>query len=142
MADRTSESPLSPAPRYPERVTSVYERKTGTNTVRRGPLRFEEGLATDTDVPDDFQLGIMQGYRVAPGRMNHNANVYEKWPDETLKQRAHMGSAAWVEAPTFLGEFAHGSGPEAEMRYEQVDRGHPNPQGARYERINPAMVRD
>ena len=27
------------------------------NTTRRGPLRFEEGVATDTDIPNDFGQG-------------------------------------------------------------------------------------
>lgn len=127
---------LAPAPQYPERVGAVYERKFGINPARRGPLRFEEGVATDTDVPNDFQLGVMQGYITAPGRPNHNANVYEKWPEETMKQRAHVGSSAWVEAPTFLGEFAHGSFNDfAALKYEQVDRS-----GGRYQRLNPANV--
>lgn len=131
-------SPLAPTPRYPERVTSTYETKIASNSDRRGPLRFEEGLATDTDVPDDFQLGIMQGYITAPGRPNHNQNVYEKWPAETMKQRAHVGSASWVEAPTFLSEFAQGSFTQnAEVKYEQIDR-----TGGRYQRINPAEIND
>src|SRR4051812_40397970 len=96
---------LAPAPRYPERVSPVYERKVAEQRVgNRGPLRFEEGIATDTDVPNEFQKGVMQGYITAPGRPNHNANVYEKSPEETMAERAHVGSAAWVEAPTFLGE--------------------------------------
>jgi hypothetical protein len=128
---------LAPNPQYPERVGNTYETKVGVNAPRRGPLRFEEGLATDTDVPNDFTKGVLQGYQTAPGRPNHNANVYEKWPEETMAQRAHVGSAAWVEAPTFLGEFAHGSGRAAEIKYEQVDRS-----GGRYERINPANVPD
>ena len=94
---------LAPNPQFPERVGTTYETKVGVNGVRRGPLRFEEGIATDTDVPNDFTKGVMQGYQTPPGRPNHNANVYEKYPEETLQQRAHMGSAAWVEAPTFLG---------------------------------------
>jgi hypothetical protein len=109
----------------------------------RGPLRFEEGIATDTDVPDDFVLGIRQGYMTAPGRPNHNANVYEKFADETMKERAHVGSAAWVEAPTYLGEFAHGADHQlAERKYEMVDRGSPNPDGRRYMRRNASEVND
>ena len=138
MADRNLSSPLAPEPRYPERVGTTYETKVGVNTQRRGPLRFEEGLATDTDVPSDFTEGVMQGYRTAPGRPNHNANVYEKYPEETMRQRAHVGSAAWVEAPTFLGEFAHGANNDlAAVKYEEVDRS-----GGRYERLNPANVPD
>lgn len=100
---------ISPAPQFPERAPNVYELKESGNATRRGPLRFEEGIATDTDVPNDFQKGMMQGYTPAPGRPNHNANVFEKPAAETLAERAHVGSASWVEAPTFLGEFAHGT---------------------------------
>lgn len=128
---------LAPNPRYPERVGSTYEAKVGQNYERRGPLRFEEGLSTDSDVPNDFTVGVMQGYQTAPGRPNHNANVFEKYPEETMRQRAHVGSAAWVEAPTFLGEFSHGASNAAEIKYEEVDRS-----GGRYERLNPANVPD
>lgn len=128
---------LAPNPQYPERVGNTYESKVAGNNVRRGPLRFEEGLATDTDVPNDFTKGVMQGYQTPPGRPNHNANVYEKSADETMQQRAHAGSAAWVEAPTFLGEFAHGAGAGSVISYEQVNRS-----GGRYERLNPANVPD
>jgi hypothetical protein len=100
---------ISPAPQFPERAPHVYELKEAGNATRRGPLRFEEGIATDTDVPNDFQKGMMQGYAPAPGRPNHNANVFLKPAAETLAERAHVGSASWVEAPTFLGEFAHGT---------------------------------
>ena len=100
---------ISPAPRFPERAPQSYEMKGAGNATRRGPLRFEEGIATDTDVPNDFQKGMMQGMIPAAGRPNHNANVFEKPAAETLAERAHVGSAAWVEAPTFLGEFAHGT---------------------------------
>lgn len=129
---------LAPNPGFPERVGTTYETKVGVNGARRGPLRFEEGLATDSDIPSDFTEGVMQGYRTAPGRPNHNANVYEKYPDETMRQRAHVGSAAWVEAPTFLGEFAHGANNNlSAIKYEEVDRS-----GGRYERLNPANVPD
>lgn len=137
-------SPLAPQDVYPERPGTVYERKVGPDVPGgRGPLRFEEGIATDTDVPNDFLLGIQQGYMTAPGRPNQNANVYEKWPDETMKERAHVGSASWVEAPTYLGEFAHGTASQlAERKYEMVDRGAPNPDGRRYMRRNASEVMD
>lgn len=127
---------FAPAPQYPERTPTFYEAKVGDNVARRGPLRFEEGLATDTDIPNEFTKGVMQGYITAPGRANHNANVYEKSPQETMAERAHVGSAAWVEAPTVLGEFAHGSFNDyAAVQYEEVVR-----DGAR--RVNPATVQD
>ena len=130
---------LAPNPQYPERVSPVYEMKYAEERVgNRGPLRFEEGLATDTDLPTNFQLGVMQGYQTPPGRPNHNVNVFEKSAAETMAERAHVGSASWVEAPTFLGEFAHGGNNDvAAIRYEQVDRS-----GGRYERVNPARVDD
>lgn len=129
-------SNLAPVPAFPERVSNVYEEKIGLNATRRGPLRFEEGVATDTDVPNEFGKGAMQGYVTAPGRPNHNANVYEKFPQETMAERAHLGSAAWVEAPTYLGEFAHGSFNDyAAQQYEAVQRN-----GAR--RLNAATVDD
>ncbi len=130
---------LAPNPMFPERVGSNYEVKTAPNTPGgRGPLRFEEGIATDTDVPNEFVKGVMQGYVTAPGRPNHNANVYEKYPEETMAQRAHMGSASWTESPTYLGEFAHGSfADNTKPHYEQVNRS-----GGHYRRLNPAEVND
>jgi hypothetical protein len=129
---------ISPAPRFPERSPQVFERKGAANDVRRGPLRFEEGIATDTDVPSDFQKGMMQGMIAAQGRPNRNANVFEKPAAETLAERAHVGSAAWVEAPTFLGEFAHGSFTDyAEQKFEEVIRS-----GGRSQRASATVVND
>lgn len=129
---------IAPAPQFPERSAQVYERKMTGNDERRGPLRFEEGIATDTDVPNDFQKGVMSGFASAPGRPNRNAPVWQKPAEETLAERAHVGSAAWIEAPTFLGEFAHGSFTNyAEQTHEQVTRS-----GARTQRLNPTVVND
>lgn len=100
---------LSPAPGFPERAPHVIETAGAGNPVRRGPLRFEEGVATDTDVPNDFGKGVASGSAVTPGRPNRNAPVWQKPAAETLAERAHVGSAAWVEAPTMLQEFAQGS---------------------------------
>lgn len=100
---------ISPAPGFPERAPQGYEVKGAGNPVRRGPLRFEEGVATDTDVPTDFGKGVASGSAVAPGRPNRNAAVWQKPASETLSERAHVGSAAWVEATKMLQNFATGS---------------------------------
>ena len=137
-----SSSPLAPSPRFPERVPTYYEGKMGPNVSgQQGPARFYEGVTSDTDVRNDFSTGVMQGYGTAPGRPNHNQNVYEKYPAETMRARAHVGSAAWVEAPTHLAEFSHGADSVlAERNYEQVSRG--TGLGRKWERHNPAEVMD
>jgi hypothetical protein len=66
-----------------------------------------------------------------------NKNVFEKMPDETMRERAHVGSAAWVEAPDYLSAFAGGTGPEAEQAFVQVTRS-----GSKYHRTDAAVVRD
>ena len=129
---------IGPTPQFPERAPQVYERKLADNEERRGPLRFEEGVATDTDVPTDFQKGIMSGFAAAPGRPNRNAPVWQKPAAETLSERAHVGSAAWIEAPTFLGEFSHGSfSQNAEQIIETKVVS-----GGRTMRLNPTVVND
>lgn len=133
---------IAPDPRFPERTGTYYERKQGANPAgNQGPARFYEGLASDTDLPDEFSNGAMQGYRSAPGRPNHNMNVYEKLPAETMRERAHVGSAAWTEAPTYLSEFSHGADSVlAERQYEQVNRG--TGLGRRWERRSAAEIND
>ena len=129
---------ISPTPNFPERSPQVYERKLAGNLERRGPLRFEEGIATDTDVPADFQKGVMSGFAAAPGRPNRNAPVWQKPAAETLSERAHVGSAAWIEAPTFLSGFAHGSFSDyAEQKFETTVVS-----GGRTQRLNPTVVND
>ncbi len=130
---------LAPAPQFPERAGYVYETKVSPATPgQRGPLRFQEGVGTDYNVPNEFAKGAMQGYQTPPGRPNHNTNVFEKWPEETMAERAHVGSAAWVEAPTMLGDFSQGSFSDyAEVRFEEVIRN-----GAHQQRSNPAAVND
>lgn len=129
---------IAPNPQFPEKAPQIYERKVADNVDRRGPLRFEEGVATDTDVPTDFQKGIMSGFAAAPGRPNRNAPVWQKPAAETLMERAHVGSAAWIEAPTFLGEFAHGS---FSQNAEQVVESK-LVSGGRTMRVNPTVVND
>jgi hypothetical protein len=129
---------LGPNPQFPEKGAHVYEMKAAGNATRRGPLRFEEGIATDTDVPNDFQKGIMNGYAAAAGRPNRNAPVHTKTAAETMSERAHVGSAAWTEAPTFLSEFSHGSFTDyAEQKVEVVARS-----GGRTQRVAPTVVND
>lgn len=135
--DSDEVSPLAPTPRFPENLGAVYERKIAPNRAGdEGPLRFQEGVGTDTDVPRDFAIGVMQGYETPPGQPTHNKPVWIKPAAETLKQRAHMGSAAWVDAPTFLGEFANAAWSDrAENRYEVITR-----DGSHYMRRNATVV--
>lgn len=132
---------LAPSPTFAERDRGAvnYEAKTAANGERRGPLRFEEGLATDTDVPSGFQLGAMQGYTTAPGRPNHNQSVFIKPAAETMAARAHVGSAAWLDSATMTGEFMHGVNVDtnAARRFEEVNRS-----GGRYERLHSAVITD
>jgi hypothetical protein len=117
----------------------MYDRKFSPATPgQRGPLRFEEGIATDTDVPQEFTKGALQGYMPAPGRPNRNQNVFEKLPEETMRERAHVGSAAWVEAPNHLSEFAAGGfADHGDNSFEEVFRN-----GAHQAAQNPAVVND
>ena len=136
MASTQNTSPLAPTALPPSVQSSVYERKMAPDAPGgRGPLRFEEGLATDTDIPNEFVNGLRQGY--ATDSRGHNLNVYEKSAAETMQERTHLGSAAWTESPTQLGAFAGGSGTEGERNYIQVTRS-----GGRQMRRNPAQVLD
>lgn len=138
MADMTS--PLAPVDTGPEKIGNVYEAKMAPNVAGgRGPMYFEEGIATDTDVPNDFVLGMRQGYETA-SRPNHNMNVFEKPASETMRERAHVGSAAWVEAPDYLGAFAGGTSNEAERKFVAVNRG--SGLGQKWHRQDAAVVTD
>lgn len=130
---------IAPAPKMPERSGNIYDRKMSPATPgQRGPLRFEEGIATDTDVPQEFTKGAMQGYMPAAGRPNRNANVFEKPAEETMRERAHVGSAAWVEAPDTLTEFSNGAfADHGDNRIEEVIRN-----GSHQQRLNPSVVQD
>jgi hypothetical protein len=128
---------LSPAPQFEERAATHFESVMTSNPERRGVLRFEEGISTDTDVPREMVKGAMQGYKTPPNRPNHNMNVYEKPPQETMQERAHLGSAAWPDAPSFLGEFAHGTSHIAEQKYEAVVRN-----GHHQQRMAPEVIHD
>jgi hypothetical protein len=130
---------IAPNPNFPEKTGATYDRKFAAATPgMRGPLRFEEGVATDTDVPQEFSKGAMQGYVPAAGRPNRNAVVHTKTAEETMRERAHVGSAAWVEAPAYLGEFSSGGfADHGDNRFERVFRS-----GAHQQPANPAVVQD
>jgi hypothetical protein len=62
-----------------------------------------------------------------------------KHADETMKERAHIGSAAWIEAPGMLSDFVQGAGAGQGMpAYESVV----NPLTHRMNRPSPTIVRD
>lgn len=130
---------IAPTPKFPEKVGNLYDRKMSAATPgQRGPLRFEEGIATDTDVPAQFTQGAMQGYEPAAGRPNRNKPVHTKTAEETMRERAHVGSAAWVEAPNNLTEFSKGAfANHGENVFEREFRN-----GAHQEPMNPAVVED
>lgn len=130
-----AQSPLAPDPHFQESADRHYERKTANNPSRRGPLRFQEGVASDQDIPNEFSTGVMQGYRTPPGRSNHNTPVWQKTPEETMRERAHVGSASWPEAPTFISAMAEGAS-EPELKYSSVDRGDSRHQRRNYARVD------
>jgi hypothetical protein len=102
---------VAPAPMFPEKSPVVFERQMAPGIPgNRGPLRFEEGVATDTDVPNDFGQGAYSDTAPSPVRMNHNnPEMFYKHAEQTLRERAHVGSASWIEAPAVLSEFVQGS---------------------------------
>lgn len=130
---------IAPDPQFPERAPYTYEEKMAPALPgNRGPLRFEEGIATDTDVPDDFMRGMQEGAIPAPGAPNHvNPNTLHKTTQETIQERAHVGSAAWVDSPQYLGDFADGAAEGNVVEYPQVDRS-----GGRYETVNASVIQD
>jgi len=130
--------PIAPDRIPPERTPQTFQRVLGPDTPgRQGPLRFEEGIATDTDVPSDFTQGMADGYRTGPGSPNHNnPDSQFKHADQVMQERAHVGSAAWVDAPSMLGDFVSGV-TEPPVTYPDVQRS-----GGRYERNSPEVVTD
>jgi hypothetical protein len=121
-----------------ERSPQSFQRTMGPDQAgRTGPLRFEEGLATDTDIPDDFQQGMGDGYLTGPGSPNHNnVEMQFKHADQTMAERAHVGSASWVDAPSVLREFVGGV-TEPPIVFPDIIRS-----GGRYERRSPEVVND
>jgi hypothetical protein len=95
---------------YPEASRNVFETKMAPSIPgNRGPLRFEEGVATETDVPQDFQLGAY-GDTAGDRRGRPAAEpMFYKHAADTMRERAHIGSASWIESPEVLGDFVQGS---------------------------------
>jgi len=117
------------------RPESGYEHVLAVNTTRRGPLRFEEGVATDTDIPNDFGRGAY-GDTQGDGRGRPFTNW--KGADETMRERAHVGSASWIEAPTMLQDFVIGaSAGQSGLQFE-MELGSER----RLVRLSPATVMD
>ena len=129
---------IAPANIPPERTPQTFQRTMGPNQPgRTGPLRFEEGISTDTDVPDDFTQGMGDGYMTGPGSPNHNnPDSQFKHADQVMSERAHVGSAAWVVAPSMLRDFVSGV-TEPPVTFPDVIRN-----GGRYERNSPERVSD
>jgi len=102
---------VAPNPMFPEKSPNVFERSMAPSIpMNRGPKRFMEGVANDTDVPNDFGQGAYADTAPSGRRMNHNnPEMFYKYPEQTMQERAHVGSASWIEAPAMLGDFVQGS---------------------------------
>lgn len=102
---------IAPSNIPPEKFrTSVFQTVTPSQpSPKKGPLRFEEGTENAPFIQSDFQRGRVadtQGLD-ANKSMQGVETVYKRAPD-TLRERAHLGSASWVEAPAVLSEFKDG----------------------------------
>lgn len=102
---------VAPQNPYPEAMRNVFERTVAPSIpMNRGPLRFEEGVAVETEVTMDFGQGAYGDTAPAPTRQNHaNPAALYKPAEQTMQERAHVGSASWIEAPEVLSDFVQGS---------------------------------
>jgi hypothetical protein len=129
---------IAPAPGFPERAPQAYGRVSGPDIPgNKGPLRFEEGIATDTDAPNEFARGAYGDPTSGPRPGINNPEMLYKHANETMAERAHVGSASWIEAPSLLGEFAQGAGAGDVVRYDRVF----DP-GTRIQRQHPTVISD
>lgn len=114
---------IAPNPLFPERAAQAYDRTVGPAVPgNRGSLTHEEGIATDTDVPSDFARGAFYDTTFAPGRLNHNTpEAQYKHAAETMQERAHLGSASWVDAEQVLRDFVTGARSGQVVQFEQVN---------------------
>lgn len=98
----------------PEKGTPKFEYGMGSEYVNRagakGPVYFYEGVQTDTDVPSDFQRGAyVDTAPVSPTSAATNPEHVFKRAEETMRERAHIGSASWIESPEVLADFVQGT---------------------------------
>lgn len=102
---------IAPQNPFPESMRNVYERSLAPSIpMNRGPLRFEEGVFYEPEVQMDFAQGAYSDTAPSPMRMNHNnPSMFYKPAEQTMQERAHVGSAAWIEAPSVLSEFVDGA---------------------------------
>lgn len=115
-----------------------WETNIANNARRRGPLRFEEGLVTDTDIPNEFRRGCYADTTYDAQQSGAGWGPWTKMPAETMRERAHAGSSTWIDADSLLREFVQGA---------HVGMGEPsyevetNP-GTIQRRLNRAVVTD
>lgn len=102
---------VAPNPMFPERSDQPFEMGYAPSIPgNRGTRNFEEGVATDTDVPYEFSRGAYSDTMPGPfGGSTPSSDMFFKYPEETMRERAHVGSSSWIEAPEVLGEFVQGS---------------------------------
>ena len=123
--------PKAPAPMVPEKSETIFEYGYGPEyTGNRGDQSFMEGVATDTDVPRDFSVGAYRDTAPAKGHLAvPEAETVFKRAEETMRERAHVGSASWIEAPDVLNDFvqrAHSGEGEQRWEYAYNTGGHMN----------------
>jgi hypothetical protein len=100
---------ISPYTNGPEKFSPTFERVTAASkTGNRGPLRFQEGVATETDVPKDFGRGAYVDTAGNSRGYQTQEHMFKR-AEETMRERAHIGSASWVEAPALLSDFVAGT---------------------------------
>lgn len=130
---------IAPNPYFDERAPNNFsEQHAPSIPGNKGPLRFEEGIGTDTDVPNDFARGAYADTTFGT-RLNHNVPTTRKLPEETMHERAHLGSASWIEAPRMLGDFMQGAGAgQTPPQFERVQ----NPLTTGYYRRAATVVTD
>lgn len=127
-------SPVGNLTEVGARQENAFERSAGSERrYGTGPRRFEEGVQSDRDIPNDFQRGAYGDtapYRGASAATNPE-HVFKR-AEETMRERAHVGSASWIEAPEMLGDFVQGavagdSEPSFEYAYNSgLHQGRPN----------------
>lgn len=102
---------IAPPNPYPEAQRNVFERTMGPEiTGNRGPLRFQEGVWNEAPVQVDFGQGAYGDTSSASPRGNlPNPAALYKPAEQTMQERAHVGSASWIEAPAVLSEFVQGA---------------------------------